>query len=461
MPSPFDYTLSGPDPMLSLQQGMATNQQQRQGEQNLLVGQQNMGIAASQEARAATQFGQQNTLFDQGQQDRQALMAAQEAERQKALAMQTDLVGLSEIVRGGGATANDFAAIAVKYPDLAEEMSKTWEGQTQERKAADMGNIYKAATAIKSGAPQIAVEMLEERAAAAEAAGDKMEADVSRAMAATIQADPAAGLTTLGLLMHSVDPKAAVELFGEGAKRTVQSTQPYDNGTTVTVFNDGSKEVTDAAGVKLEGQAAIDAITAAQENEAKTRRENSAAATEGRLVTTAQSGEAASTALARGTELGKAQGAAVADMPGLIRRAEQNIALIDAVMADPALPDVTGNIQGRLPSGIPGLTGGQAGENLQVKLDQIQGQVFLTAYDDLRGAGAITEQEGQAAKAAIARMKQTQDTAEYLAALNELKGIIERGLEVARQKGGQTAPSPAPADGQKTYTFNPETGELE
>ena len=146
-------------------------------------------------------------------------------------------------------------------------------------------------------------------------------------------------------------------------------------------------------------------------------------------------------------------------MPGLIRRAEQNIALIDAVMADPALPDVTGNIQGRLPSGIPGLTGGQAGENLQVKLEQIQGQVFLTAYDDLRGAGAITEQEGQAAKAAIARMKQTQDTAEYLAALNELKGIIERGLDVARQKGGQTAP--APADDPKTYTFNPATGELE
>lgn len=439
MPSPFDYTLSGPDPMLSLQQGMEFNQQQRQGEQGLLAGQQAIDLNASQEARAQTQFGQQNTLFDQGQQDRQAA-------RQKAMAMQTDLVGLSEIVRGGAPTANDFAAIAVKYPDLADEMSKTWEGQTQERKAADMGNIFKAATAIKSGAPQIAIDMLEERAAAAEAAGDKMEADVSRAMAATIKADPAAGLTTLGLLMHSVDPKAAVELFGEGAKRTVQSTQPYDNGTTVTVFNDGSKEVTDAAGAKLEGQAAIDAITAAQENEAKTRRENSAAATEGRLVTTAQSGEAASTALARGTELGKAQGAAVADMPGLIRRAEQNIALIDAVMADPALPDVTGNIQGRLPSGIPGLTGGQAGENLQVKLEQIQGQVFLTAYDDLRGAGAITEQEGQAAKAAIARMKQTQDTAEYLAALNELKGIIERGLDVARQKGGQTATTP-PSDG--------------
>jgi len=206
---PFDYTLPGAqNPVDAMFGGMQFGQQQRAGEQQ-------MQLANAQEQRAQTQFGQANTLFDQGQQDRAtALKAAMEA-KATAAKLQTDLVGLAGKVASGAATSADFSAMAALHPELTDEMAKMWEGQTNERKQADTANIYKAAAAIKAGKPEIAITMLEERATAADAGGDKMEADVARAMAAGIKADPSAGLATLGLLLHTVDDKASVELFGE------------------------------------------------------------------------------------------------------------------------------------------------------------------------------------------------------------------------------------------------------
>ncbi len=211
---PFDYTMPGAvNPVDAMFGGMQFGQQQRAGEQQ-------MQLANSQEQRAQTQFGQQNIQFDQAQQDRAtALKAAMEA-KNAAAKLQTDLVGLAGKVASGAATSADFSAMAALHPELTDEMAKMWEGQTNERKQADTANIYKAAAAIKAGQPQIAIDMLEERAVAADEAGDKMEADVARAMAAGIKADPSAGLATLGLLLHTVDDKAGTEWFGVGGDQT-------------------------------------------------------------------------------------------------------------------------------------------------------------------------------------------------------------------------------------------------
>jgi hypothetical protein len=276
MPAPFDYTLDIVDPVAAMQSGMAFGQNQRANEQAMVMNAQNMELAQSQEGRAQTAFQQQNLVFDQQQQDR---AKAQEA----AAAMQSDLAGLAAKIEGGDYSSQDFAAIAAKYPDLVDEMSKMWEGTTSERKAADVSQLFQGVSAIKAGRPDLAVQMLEERAVAAENSGDQREADIARATAAAIKADPAAGLTSLGLLLQTVDPDAAVSVFGEG--RRVQSTNAYANGTTVTVFSDGSKEVTDAAGTVLAGPDAQIAVDAAIASEATLRGGNAAASEEGKLKT--------------------------------------------------------------------------------------------------------------------------------------------------------------------------------
>ena len=327
---PFNYSINAVNPVDAMFGGMQFGQQQRQGEQNLAIGAQNMGLAASQEQRAQTQFGQQNTLFEQGQQDRAtSIQAAMEA-KAAAKKLQSDLLGLSQKVQLGEATSADFSAIAALHPELTDEMSKMWDGQTAERKSNDVANIYKAAAAIKAGKPEIAISMLDARAEAADAAGDKQEADTARALAAGIKADPSAGLATLGMLLQAVDEKASVELFGVGnSKRSVQSTLPYENGTTVTVFNDGTKEVKDAAGTLIEGQAALDAIAAAQANEAQARGDNSAAVTSGKLQTEiAMGGEAEAT-----KEAGKQAIAKSGEAFDTLGKVNANIATIDTAIS--------------------------------------------------------------------------------------------------------------------------------
>lgn len=455
---PFNYSINAANPVDAMFGGMQFGQQQRQGEQNLAIGAQNMDLAASQEQRAQTQFGQQNTLFEQGQQDRAtSIQAAMEA-KAAAKKLQSDLLGLSQKVQLGEATSADFSAIAALHPELTDEMSKMWDGQTAERKSNDVANIYKAAAAIKAGKPEIAISMLDARAEAADAAGDKQEADTARALAAGIKADPSAGLATLGMLLQAVDEKASVELFGVGSKRTVQSTQPYDNGTTVTVFNDGSKEVTDAAGAKLEGQAAIDAITAAQENEASSRGANAAAVTGGKLGTEIAMGGEAEAA----KEAGKQAIAKSGEAYDALSKVNSNITTIDTAIA--AIDE--GANSGAIARYFPNITSASAGlENAMNRLGlDVIGSVTFGALSEgemkLAMETAVPRNLDEASlKEWLIKKKAAQEKASdalYEAAvyLGKPGNTLSKWME---QKRGASAPS----DGQKTYTFNPETGELE
>ena len=78
---------------------------------------------------------------------------------------------------------------------------------------------------------------------------------------------------------------------------------------------------------------------------------------------------------------------------------------------------------------------GTEGADIQSLVTQVASQAFLNAFDQLRGAGAITQTEGEAATAAITRLKdQNISVGEALKAMNELQRYYRNGIEVARQK---------------------------
>jgi hypothetical protein len=138
---------------------------------------------------------------------------------------------------------------------------------------------------------------------------------------------------------------------------------------------------------------------------------------------------------------------AAAALSGNMAQVDEAVALIDSVMNDPALPSITGMIQGRLPP----LS--QAGTDLNVKIKQLQGKAFLEAFESLKGGGAITEREGQAATEAMARLDRAQSYEAYRAALAELKAIMQKGAERARAGAGQTATQPAAPTDADTELF--------
>ncbi len=174
----------------------------------------------------------------------------------------------------------------------------------------------------------------------------------------------------------------------------------------------------------------------------------------------------------REERIGERQGTEIAAAPGAVRTADQSIALIDNVLNHRALRSATGvlSFTGAIP-GTPQFDFAQ-------RVAQLQGRAFLEAFESLRGGGAITEIEGRKATEAMARLSRNASAADFRAALQELRDIMDDAREraaarIAPQGGRATGPTPGstaespPGPGTQAqppaqrFRFNPATGAVE
>lgn len=142
-----------------------------------------------------------------------------------------------------------------------------------------------------------------------------------------------------------------------------------------------------------------------------------------------------------GVERGKAQLESEAAAPGAIETMQQSLTAIDELMNSPDLGSIVGwgsvNPLNLLPN--------SPARGLIARAEQIGGKAFLAAFNQLKGAGAITDREGAAATAAMARLDRSQSLADYQTALRDLRAAIAPALE--RQRAA-LARGQQPAGGQ-------------
>lgn len=152
---------------------------------------------------------------------------------------------------------------------------------------------------------------------------------------------------------------------------------------------------------------------------------------------------------AAANQYGQAGGTAAANLPSILNSSQRLVDAIDTFSADPALDSVIGRF---MPLGIP--KGMQPTMNddmarARAEIDQILGGTFLQAYNDLRGAGQISNAEGQSAKAAYNKLQNTDMSAkDYRAALQEFKVQVQKLMAIAQQRatmGTQSLPQTGPA----------------
>ena len=101
-----------------------------------------------------------------------------------------------------------------------------------------------------------------------------------------------------------------------------------------------------------------------------------------------------------------------------------------AIENDPLTKEFVGMLQ----DNVPVISEEAAG--WRKRIDQLAGQTFLQAYNDLRGGGQITEAEGAKAEAAYARLTTSQSYPEFLQALNDLRHIVKLGVTRAAADAG-------------------------
>jgi len=142
---------------------------------------------------------------------------------------------------------------------------------------------------------------------------------------------------------------------------------------------------------------------------------------------------------AAGSAQGDAAGSALASAGGDIASADAALAILDQIESSPELPWATGFSAGIGANKVPG-TGRYGFQNL---VDQAKGGAFLTAIQEMRGLGALSNVEGQTATQAVTRMDTATSEADFRKALADYRGIVERGRARAQSRLNNQAPAGA------------------
>ena len=116
-----------------------------------------------------------------------------------------------------------------------------------------------------------------------------------------------------------------------------------------------------------------------------------------------------------------------------------SIQLIDQTMKMPGFSSALGPLQSRLPT-VRGTTA-----DAEAAIKQIQGGAFLDSIQEMRGLGALSNAEGQAATQAATRMQTAISEDGFRKAAEEYKAIMTQGLLRMQRKAGVEQGVPAPA----------------
>lgn len=158
---------------------------------------------------------------------------------------------------------------------------------------------------------------------------------------------------------------------------------------------------------------------------------------------------------------------------------------IDAILNDPALPRVTGPLEGSGGNDIGQMSfwrrsyhtakdayANDGGDSMALieRIGNLQNKTWLAARQMLKGGGAITDYESRKAEGAMARLERAKSTEEMRAALVDLRDAISDGERKLREAGLWDANAPqagappvAGGGGQaaERLRFNPATGGFE
>jgi hypothetical protein len=125
----------------------------------------------------------------------------------------------------------------------------------------------------------------------------------------------------------------------------------------------------------------------------------------------------------------------VVQAPATVQKAQSAIDAIDGILGNNNLAGITGKYEGQLgTTGIGSAYFSQSEIDLIKDLENLEAKVFLEAFETLKGGGQITEREGIQAQRAMENLSRQQSPQQLQKNLRDLKDIILKGQERARNK---------------------------
>lgn len=156
---------------------------------------------------------------------------------------------------------------------------------------------------------------------------------------------------------------------------------------------------------------------------------------------TAKQNREAAAETAGGTVEGKTEAEKRLAAPGDIQAAQTALDVLNQIENHPGLSLGTGitSVANRIP--------GTSGYDFQNLVEQAKSGAFLSAIQQLRGMGSLSNAEGAAATAAVNRMDTATSKEAFLNAVRDYKKIVQNGMDRANKSAGNSQPS-----GKRTST---------
>lgn len=359
-----------------------------------------------------------------GLQQKRALEQAQLAQQQQ---MQADLSALSK-----NPTTEAIGALMVKYPALSEQLKRGADVLAPAQQQARLDHASQVYAAVLSNQPEIAQRLLGDRATALRNSGNEREAAAAEMFATMVKDHPEFAKATIGLRLASeMGPDKFTEAFkGIGAEQRAGELQGdlVRKGTadanaaeadaqtkTITAKYADSQALAELEKKKWDVRKIVADIDFQKESNriaamnAAANRESNALKKQELQLKVEEARTARDDKLRE--KVTKAESAASS--------IDNMINTVDRLLKNPALNDVVGSIEGRLPSVLS-----DEGSDAIALAEQLGSQAFLSQVPTIQGMGALSNAEGEKLQAALQNFSRKQSESQFRANLKEVQRLV-------------------------------------
>jgi len=368
--------------------------------------------------------------FRQGQDQRAALAKADATRKQYA----TDLQAAFD-----AKTPEAFASLSAKYPTQREAFKQSWEILNQDQKDSQFRVGVQAFGALRSGKTDVAAQLLDEQIAAATNA--KQPVDNLKMLRTALDTAPEQVQNQLGLALSSIDPKKWSDMTTElrnaekapselteaqaKAKKAAVESQFAESNAVLDLKKKGWEisQIEENIGIQKENNriAALNAAASKESNELKRKELEQRAAD------------------AKTARDEKVQ-ALAADLEASRNVSDNMLSTVSRIKLTPV--DVVGRATGTIQGSSLMPTISQDVADFEELVSTLRSQAFLTQAQQLKGQGALSENEGKKLEAALQNLSLRQSSTQFLDNVTEIERLVKKGRETLTKRYGLPAVAP-------------------
>jgi len=394
--------------------------------------------------------------------DRAQQAAAAEKQRQ-AQEMNTALLEASR-----DPTPQRIASLSVRFPQLSENLKRSYDMQSAEAQKSNLSSMTQVYAAVNSERPEIATQLLRQQAAAQKEAGRDKEAQASETMAKLIETSPQHAKLTIGAALSGImGPEKFAESFAKlgGEARAQEQAPAALQEAQGKAAKAGEDAKVAAVTAKYADSAAVADLLKKKWDITKIEQDIGIAKETNRIKAMEAAAAREGNALKRDElrlKIDETKRGRDEKIRENVAAAESGAATIDNMLntverikKNPALNDVLGSIEGRLPSVFS-----DEGSNAIELIDTLGSQAFLAQIPNMAKMGALSEKEGDKLQASLQNLSRKQGEKQFRANLDETARLIKKAREGISKRTGVplSAPDTPAAPGARPPLSSFESG---